>query len=156
MKIFFIVCILFYTNFCLAEENIKITTEGSGISKRLAIQDALKTAVDDAAGVTIDTNTIIVNNRLSGSKISSYSGGYIKEYTILEEKYENKIYYVKIEAIVATGSPDIQENNINTFIGFILFSLLFISLVSQASLETFSQISSESEFQSSSELISIF
>ena len=115
MKIFFIVCILFYTNFCLAEENIKITTEGSGISKRLAIQDALKTAVDDAAGVTIDTNTIIVNNRLSGSKISSYSGGYIKEYTILEEKYENKIYYVKIEAIVATGSPDIQENNINTF-----------------------------------------
>lgn len=116
MKVFFIVCtILFYTNFCLAEENINITAEGSGISKRLAIQDALKTAVEDAAGITIDTNTIVVNNRLSGSKISSYSGGYIKKYTILEEKYENKTYYVKIDAIVTTGSLDVQQKNINNF-----------------------------------------
>ena len=116
MKVFFIVCtILFYTNFCLAEENINITAEGSGISKRLAIQDALKTAVEDAAGIAIDTNTIVVNNRLSGSKISSYSGGYIKKYTILEEKYENKTYYVKIDAIVTIGSPDVQQKNINNF-----------------------------------------
>lgn len=115
MKVLFIIFILFNIHFCFAEESINITAEGSGISKRLAIQDALKTAVEDAAGITIYTNTIIVNNRMAGNKISSYSGGYVKEYTILEEKYDNKLYHVKINAVVTSNNADIQNNNPNTF-----------------------------------------
>lgn len=115
MRIFLIFCSMFIINFCYAEENISIITEGSGISKRLAIQEALKIAVEDVAGITINTNTVIVNNKITGDAVKSYSGGYVKEYKILEEKYQNKLYYVKIKAIVIKGKKNIEKDNKNTF-----------------------------------------
>ena len=62
---------------------IKITTSASGITKEVAIQDALRSALEQSYGSFISSKTNIKNDELINDEIVSITNGDIHKYEII-------------------------------------------------------------------------
>ncbi|MCG6981709.1 MAG: flagellar assembly protein T N-terminal domain-containing protein [Deltaproteobacteria bacterium] len=84
------------------------------ISRDKAIEDALRNAVEQATGSLIENETLVENYQLLSDKIYSQSKGYVQSYEVLDEKAEEGLYRVTIQATVASGElkNDLQALNI--------------------------------------------
>jgi len=69
-----------------------------------AIDDALRKAVESAVGTMISSETITENYQLLSDRIYSQAEGYVKKYSILDEKDEDNVYIVEVRAKVAIGA----------------------------------------------------
>jgi hypothetical protein len=69
-----------------------------------AIDDALRKAVESAVGTMVSSETITENYQLISDKIYSQAEGYVKKYKIVDERAEETVYIVEIEAKVAVGA----------------------------------------------------
>jgi TolB-like protein len=78
---------------------------GAGSVRHAALADALRRAVEKAAGVLVTSETHTKNFVLTRDTISTSSEGFVKEYRILNEQQIGGLYRIKIEATVAPGSP---------------------------------------------------
>ena len=73
------------------------------IARDKAIEDALRNAVEQATGSLIENETLVENYQLLSDKIYSQSKGYVQTYEVLDEKMDQGLYRVTIQATVASG-----------------------------------------------------
>lgn len=105
-KIFLLViavlaCALILSNGAFAEDKT-IETEGvSQISREDAIRQAQRSAVEEAVGVFVHSQTEIENFELKKDKIFSRTQGYIKRFAVLKESKEGNLFKLKVSATVS-------------------------------------------------------
>ena len=84
---------------------VSLKTTGSGETKEKAIQYSLRSAIEQAFGAFISSNTEILNEELVADEISSVASGNIEKYDILTE-LENKdktSWYVTTNVVVSVS-----------------------------------------------------
>ncbi len=98
-----LICVLM--PFGLKAVDVTLISTGDGATKELAVKEALVSAVEQAYGVYVSGNTVILNDELIRDEVVQIKRGNIKNYTILNEAQvgENK-YSVIIEATVSTDN----------------------------------------------------
>lgn len=89
-----------------------VTTEGTGEAAVVnkdeikafdeAKDKALRAAVEQAAGVRIDSDTVVVNNQLVRDQVFSNTSGFVKKFDVLERKSEKGVVTVKVKAEIIT------------------------------------------------------
>ncbi len=72
----------------------------SAQSRDIAINDALRQAVQQGVGTYISSETVVEQMKLIQDRIYSETKGYIKKYKILKESKADGIYEIKISALV--------------------------------------------------------
>lgn len=71
-----------------------------------AKEQALRSAVEQAAGVRIDADTVVVNNQLVRDQVFANTSGYVKKFDVLEKKLDKGVVTVKVKAEVITDNLD--------------------------------------------------
>lgn len=66
-----------------------------------ALNNAFRRAVEQAVGVMVDSDSMVVNAQILNDRIYSKSTGYIKKYHIINEKVDGDSYRIKINAVVS-------------------------------------------------------
>lgn len=80
---------------CSAET---VQSVGRGINERMAVHDALRTAVEKKFGVTVHSKTRVQNSALMLDQNSVDSAGLVSSWEILSRRVENGIVVVKVRA----------------------------------------------------------
>ena len=96
------------------DELREITTDGTAsilnndkaMARDVAIQDALRNAVEQVTGVVISSSTVVENAMVMEDNIYSKAKGYVKAYSVLSEgEADNGMTYnVKVKAQVRAGA----------------------------------------------------
>ena len=73
-----------------------------GMARDIAIQNALRNAVEQAMGTYIKSETVVQNYQFISDQIFSKTEGYIQKYYIQDETATRTLYKIKIEAYVAS------------------------------------------------------
>jgi hypothetical protein len=73
-------------------------------ARDVAINDALRQAVEQAIGTFVESDTLVKNYQLIEDNIYKHTQGYIKKYEILLEREVEGLYRVKIKAVVGLQS----------------------------------------------------
>ena len=81
-----------------------IVDNNTALARDQAIQDALRLAVEQAAGTMVSSETLVQNYEVLRDQIYSQSQGYIQGYEVIDESVEGNLYRVTIQASVATGN----------------------------------------------------
>lgn len=84
-----------------SKRDVQMIVTGEGSSKDRAVQVALRSAIEQAFGVFISSNTQILNDELVKDEIATVTTGNIKNYEILSETNENGKYLVTIRTVVS-------------------------------------------------------
>nr|WP_320193422.1 hypothetical protein [uncultured Desulfobacter sp.] len=84
-----------------AEEKIVETTGSSDLSRNDAVRQAMRSAVQEAVGTFIHTETEVENFEIKKDKIFSRTQGYVTRYDLLKEWKESDTYNVRIKAEVS-------------------------------------------------------
>ena len=92
---------------------LKITTSGSGETKELAVQEALRSALEQSYGTFISTKTNIKNDELIDDEIVSITNGDIHKYEIISEVSLSNTYEVVVQSQISLN----QINNFKSQIG---------------------------------------
>ncbi len=96
----------------LAAAPVNTSVEGVGVivkdntaqARDQAIQDALRLAVEQAAGTMVSSETLVQNYEVLRDQVYSQSQGYIRHYEVTNETSEGNLYRVTIQASVAMGN----------------------------------------------------
>lgn len=80
---------------CFAET---IHTFGRGNTERMAIRDALRTAVEQKFGATVRSKTRVQNSVLIADDNAVDSAGFVQSWKILSSRVENGIFIVEVSA----------------------------------------------------------
>lgn len=93
-----------------------VTKEGSGEAAIVAKDEqkafeeaknaALRAAVEQAAGVRIDADTLMVNNQLVRDQVFANTSGYVKKFDVTSKKIEKGVVSVTVKADVITDNLD--------------------------------------------------
>lgn len=81
-----------------------IVDDNTALARDQAIQDALRIVVEQAAGIMVASETLVQNYEVLRDQIYSKSQGYIKNYQVTDEKIEQNLYKVTVQATVAEGN----------------------------------------------------
>lgn len=68
--------------------------------------NALRAAVEAAAGVRIDADTVVVNNQLVRDQVFANTSGYVKKFDIVSKSIDKGVATVKVKADVITDGLD--------------------------------------------------
>jgi Flagellar assembly protein T, N-terminal domain len=111
-----VVLVLFASTTFAAEKATIVTKEGTGevaiINKDEekafdeAKDRALRNAVEQAAGVSIDADTLVVNNQLVRDQVFSNTTGFVKKYDVVSKKADKGVMTVTVKADVITEDLD--------------------------------------------------
>ncbi|GAB6160947.1 hypothetical protein JCM12298_01060 [Desulfothermus naphthae] len=110
LRIIIVLSLVFFPIFSYSQDFITVNSEGVGDiiiekaesrARDVAIEDALRRAVEKAIGTFINSETIVKNSVLISDSIYTQARGYIKEYTILNEVSDGNLYRVSIESHVS-------------------------------------------------------
>lgn len=71
-----------------------------------AKEQALRNAVEQAAGVKIDADTLTVNNQLVRDQVFANTSGYVKSFDLVSKKAEKGVMTVVVKAQVITDNID--------------------------------------------------
>jgi hypothetical protein len=88
VKFLLVNALIFLTFLSVAQidnKDVVITSSGSGTSQELAIQTALRNAIEQAFGTFISSQTEILNDEIVADQMSSVASGNIKSYEVLNE-----------------------------------------------------------------------
>ena len=98
----------------LAEPSVIVNTTAEGVgvieagnnalARDQAIRDALRIAVEQAVGTMVASETLVQNYEVLRDQIYAKTQGYIKTYTIIEEKEEGTLFRVTVQAQVTQGN----------------------------------------------------
>jgi len=96
----------------MAAAPVNTTVEGVGVivanntaqARDQAIQDALRLAVEQAAGTMVSSETLVQNYEVLRDQVYSQSQGYIRHYEVTNETTEGNLYRVTIQASVTMGN----------------------------------------------------
>lgn len=73
---------------------------------REAKEAALRSAVEQVAGVLISSQSLAVNNQMVSDQVYSHSAGYVQSYDIVSQTTERGVVKVKVRAKVGTAALD--------------------------------------------------
>ena len=73
---------------------------------REAKEAALRSAVEQVAGVLISSQSLAVNSQLVSDQVYSHSAGYVQSYEVLSQSTERNVVKVKVRAKVGTAALD--------------------------------------------------
>ena len=119
--IFFVLLVIFLSTHDIYAASTKpVEAEGfatiTGGRKDLAREDALsnafRRAVEQTVGVLVESETLVRNFELLNDRVYSKSTGYIKRYTISDERIEGDTFRIKIKAIVSSVKLEKDLDNI--------------------------------------------
>lgn len=92
------------------QQTVDVTVTGTAMlladqaqARDQAIMDALRKAVQQAAGMMLTSSTEVHNFVLVKDEIFAKTRGYVQQYTILNEAREEEIYRISVSARVKTG-----------------------------------------------------
>ncbi|MBL9038213.1 MAG: flagellar assembly protein T N-terminal domain-containing protein [Archangium sp.] len=71
-----------------------------------AKERALRSAVEQAAGVRIDADSLAVNNQLVRDQVFANTGGYVKKFEIISKEKKKNVAVVTVKADVVTDNLD--------------------------------------------------
>ena len=105
--------------FCAAigwgqESKVKVLATGQGPAelpdaKKLAIDDALRQAIEVGGGITVTSETSVKDFQLAYDAIYTQSAGLIESYQVLEENpNQDGFYTVRVEAIVSKADINMK------------------------------------------------
>ena len=80
---------------------VTLITSGTGNTKEEAIRNALRSAIEQAFGTFVSSNTEVLNDELIKDEITTVSTGNVKSYKELTVNQSNGIYDVSVQAIVS-------------------------------------------------------
>lgn len=83
------------------EKNVELVVTGDGNTKENAVQAALRSAIEQAFGTFVSSNTQILNDELVKDEIATVTTGNIKKYQILTETNVDGRYLVSLRAVVS-------------------------------------------------------
>jgi len=115
MKKYLSFMLIFYMSLtCLASKTVQVTGRAAGTPDKageLALTDALRSAVREGAGVDLISESKVTNFQTEYDRVLTSSFGYVEDYQILEQGYDEKsgIYTVKLEAIVGKKTPGMDK-----------------------------------------------
>ena len=102
-----LICILLISNDIYSQEDktVELTTTGTGITKDVAIHNALRSAIEQAFGVFISSKTEILNDELLTEQIIALSNGNIQQYDVISEIQinNNTEYAVSVKSKVSVS-----------------------------------------------------
>lgn len=88
---------------------LPVIATGMDKTKEEALKAAFRDAVGKAVGVYIDSTTMVEKVKVIEDKILRYAGGYVKKYTILEERLlDDGIYLTRIQAFVVANNIELD------------------------------------------------
>ena len=73
---------------------------------REAKEAALRSAVEQVAGVLVSSQSLAVNSQLVSDQVYSHSAGYVRSYDVLSQTTEKGVVKVKVRAQVGTAELD--------------------------------------------------
>jgi len=85
----------------------KIFNNNEGSARNQALRNALRDAVQQGVGLLLDSQTIVKNWAVIRDEVYSSARGYVKNYTVLKDEKQNDVWYIEIDAEVA--SADIKD-----------------------------------------------
>lgn len=86
-------------------KDVVLVVTGDGISKEVATNNALRSAVEQAFGVFVSANTEILNDELVRDEIATITSGNIKSFKELSaEKAPSGDWFVSLQAEVSIGN----------------------------------------------------
>lgn len=87
----------------LAQDEVSLIVTGDGFTKDEATKVALRSAIEQAFGTFVSSNTAILNDRLVKDEIVTVSSGNIKSYEYISEYISNGKYNVVVKTVVSIG-----------------------------------------------------
>lgn len=73
---------------------------------REAREAALRSAVEQVAGVIVSSQSLAVNSQLVSDQVYAHSAGYVRSYEVLSQTTERSVVKVKVRAQVGTAELD--------------------------------------------------
>lgn len=92
--------------FAVSAQNDEVTliTSGSGVTKEEATQSALRSAIEQAFGTFVSSDTQILNDELVKDEIITVSSGNIKNYSEISDVIDaNQLHTVTVQATVSVN-----------------------------------------------------
>lgn len=96
----FILCISFLLIMASKVYAIEYIAEGTGPTRKEAIQDSFRNALENVVGIAVNSSTYVRNNTLVRDQIYSHTDGYIRSYKILKEINDDGKYTVKVKVVI--------------------------------------------------------
>ena len=95
----------------LAAEPTTVTTEGVAsvtqgrvdVARDVALEDALRRAVEQVIGTMVESETLVQNFQLVSDKIYTQTRGYVTNYQVVSERRDGELYRVTVKAAVDAG-----------------------------------------------------
>ena len=84
-------------------DDVELIVTGEGRTKDDATKIALRSAIEQAFGTFVSSNTNILNDELVKDEIVTVSSGNVKKYSILSENEENGKWNVTVQATISIG-----------------------------------------------------
>ena len=81
-------------------ELMTVTTEGVGVDKKSAEEDAWRSAIRQVVGGYVDSETIVENDQLIRDKVITLSSAYVERATTKRTSNQDGLFYVTVEAAV--------------------------------------------------------
>jgi hypothetical protein len=86
-----------------AEETVTVEVIGSGGTKAIALDDALRRAVEKGAGVEVTSRTETLDHAVAFDRIVTRAKGYVSKYEVVDESQKWDLWRVSIKAEVNKG-----------------------------------------------------
>lgn len=105
IAVLLLMCELSTLCFAQAIDDVSLVVTGTGESKESAVQNALRSAVEQAYGAFVSSNTTILNDELVKDEIATVSSGNIKSYTEIDnQRINDNSWIVSLRAVVSTSA----------------------------------------------------
>jgi hypothetical protein len=81
-------------------ELMTVTTEGVGVDKKSAEEDAWRSAIRQVVGGYVDSETVVENDQLIRDKVITLSSAYVERASTKRTRNQDGLFYVTVEAAV--------------------------------------------------------
>jgi hypothetical protein len=102
-----------------------VEAKGIGVLREDALQDALRNAVGQAAGVSMASQTVVENFMVLKDAIATNTKGYISEYDVVDETRTGSGYEVTVKAAVSLEPLEADAGLLARQIGGIRFLVMY-------------------------------
>lgn len=125
MKRLLTLTLTLFTVFAIQAQTNVVTAKGTGIKRDDALQDALRAAVSQAAGVALMSETKVENFMVISDAISTNTKGYISKYEIVKEVPFSDRFEITVNATVSTEPIKADFQLLAKSVGGIRFLVMY-------------------------------
>ncbi len=114
-----------FLNCGYAQNTEEVEAKGIGIGRADALQDAMRNAVSQAAGVTLTSQTQVENFMVIQDAINTRAEGYIESYDVINEGRIDDMTEITIKAKVSLNPLKADINTLANSLGGIRFLVMY-------------------------------